>query len=108
MHRKTWSLLCARLLFEGSRIALIVKPSNAESPTSLYRKDICFSNPRNKTIIYKSTGRSRCFVSDYQMEFARFSKSQNQSVQKTPFMYVCLCIWSQIDKLCKKTLQKYE
>ena len=33
-------------------------------------------------------GRSRCFVFDYQLEFAKFLHRQNQSVQKTP-VYVC-------------------
>ncbi len=40
-------------------------------------------------IFYTSKGRSRCFVFDHQFEFARFSKRQNQSVQKTPL--VCMC-----------------
>ena len=34
-------------------------------------------------------GRSRCFVLDGQLEVAKFSKRQNQSVQKTPS--VCMC-----------------
>ena len=34
-------------------------------------------------------GRSHCFVFDYQFEVAKFSKRQNQSVQKTPL--ICMC-----------------
>ena len=72
--------------FEGLRITLSVQPSNAESPTLMYVMTHYINNVYE---YYTSKGRSRCFVFDRQMEVAKFSKRQTQSVQKTP-LYVCV------------------
>ena len=71
---------------KGSRIALIVEPSNAESPTPMYIKRTAKDG---RSYYYTSKGRSRCFGLDKQLEFARFLDRQTQSVQKTP-LYVCV------------------
>ena len=53
--------------------------------------------------VYKHPkGRSRCFVFDEQLEFAKFLHCQNQSVQKTPMSMMSFYLLS-VD-----CLQRYE
>lgn len=82
---------------KGSRIALFVETSNAESPTPMLmymtRRTIPTRVFKAETALglYKHPkGRSRCFVFDEQLELARFLECQNQSVQKTPVCIECL------------------
>lgn len=92
---KTWSQSCHSFhAVKALASPKLSKRATPKAPRSMYI-DAPKGSRRNGaklsgTYIRHPKGRSRCFVFDNKFEVAKFSHRQNQSVQKTPF--VCMCV----------------
>lgn len=84
--QKTWSQFCARSTCWGSRIALLVQPSNAEKPTWMY---VNMTHYYICAWIIHLQGAFPLLCFWQIVWICEIPTRQNQSVQKTPLLCMC-------------------